>query len=161
MEEVTYKLRGFTDSDFQLDVDDKKSTSRFVFTCNGGEVSWKSSKQSITTDSTTEAKYVAAWDAAKEAVCIQKLVTKLGVVPSIESAVPLFCNNNGAIALAKKPRSHQKSKYIERHFHVIRELVGKGDWCVLICKRTESYQVVNKDIISQRFEVEYRSIHNV
>ena len=49
-------------------MDDKKSISRFVFTCNRGAVSWKSSKQSITTDSTTEAEYIAAWDAAKEAI---------------------------------------------------------------------------------------------
>ena len=90
-------------------------------------MSWKSSKQSITADSTTEAEYIAASDAAKEAVWIRKFVSELGVVPSIESAVPLFCDNNGAIALAKEPRSHQKSKHIERRYHVIRELVGKGD----------------------------------
>ena len=57
-------------------------------------------------DSTTEAEYLAALDAAKEAVWIQKFASELGVVPSIESAVPLFCDNNEAIALAKEPRSH-------------------------------------------------------
>ena len=54
------QLTGFTDSDFQSDVDDRKSISGFVFTCNGAAVSWKSSKQSITADSTTEAEYIAA-----------------------------------------------------------------------------------------------------
>ena len=49
------------------------------------------------------------------------------MVPSIESPVPLYCDNNGAITLAKESRSHQKSKHIERHFHIIRELIGKGD----------------------------------
>ena len=90
-------------------------------------MSWKSSKQSITADSTTEAEYVAASDAAKEVVWIRKFVTEVGVVSSIESVVPLFYDNNGAIALAKELRSHQKSKHIERSFHVIRELVKKGD----------------------------------
>ena len=104
MEEVTYNLR-VSHSDFQSDVDDRKSISGFVFICNGGAVSWKSSNQSITTDSTTEAEYVAVSDAAKEAVWIRKFVSELGVVPSIESAVPLFCDNNGAIALAKEPKS--------------------------------------------------------
>ena len=41
--------------------------------------------------------------------------------------LPLSCDNNEAIALAKEPRFHQKSKHIERRFHVIRELIGKGD----------------------------------
>ena len=54
------KLEGFTDSSFQSDVDDSKSNSRFVFLLNGGAVSWKSSKQEITTDSTCEAEYIAA-----------------------------------------------------------------------------------------------------
>ena len=89
-----------------LDVDDRKSISRFVFTCNIGTVSWKSFKQNITIDSTTEAKYIATSDAAKEAIWIRKFITELGVVPSIESAFPLFCDNNGAIAMAKEPRSH-------------------------------------------------------
>ena len=100
------QLTGFTNFDFQSDVDDRKSISGFVFTCNGGAVSWKSSKKSITVDSTTEAEYIAISDAAKEAIWIQKFVTELGVIPSIESAVPLFCDNNGAITLAKEPRSH-------------------------------------------------------
>ena len=99
----------------------------FVFTCNGGAVSWKSYKQSITVDSTLEAEYIATSDAAKKAVWIWKFVTELEVVPCIESAVLIFCDNNGAIALAKEPRSHKKSKHIERRYHIIRELVGKGD----------------------------------
>ena len=104
-------------------------------------MSWKSSKQSITADSTTEAEYIAASNAAKEAVWIWKFVSELGVIPSIESAVPLFYDNNGAIALAKEPRSHQKSKHIKRCFHVIRELVGKGD--VLVQKVTSADNIAN------------------
>ena len=121
------QLTSFTDSDFQSYLDNRKSISGFVFTCNGGAVSRKSSKQSITIDSTTEAEYIAASDVAKEAIWIRKFITELGVIPSIESAVPLFCDNNGAITLAKEPRSHQKSKHIERRYHIIRELIGKGN----------------------------------
>ena len=38
------QLRAFTDSSFQSDPDDSKSVSGFVFTLNGGAVSWRSSK---------------------------------------------------------------------------------------------------------------------
>ena len=48
------QLTSFTDSDVQSDMDDRKSISGFVFTCNGGAMSWKISKQSITAYSTTE-----------------------------------------------------------------------------------------------------------
>ncbi len=38
------QLDGYTDSDFQSDIDDRKSTSGYAFICNGGAISWKSSK---------------------------------------------------------------------------------------------------------------------
>ena len=62
------KLQGYTDSSFQSDSDDSGSTSGFLFTLNGGAVSWKSSRQPTTTDSTIEAEHIAASDAAKEAI---------------------------------------------------------------------------------------------
>jgi len=93
---------GYTDFDFHSDIDDKKSNFGYVFICNGGTVSWKSSKQSMTANSTIEAEYITASDAANEAIWIKKFVTELVVVPSIESAVPLHCNNNGAVIQAKE-----------------------------------------------------------
>ena len=51
----------------------------------------------------------------------------LGVVPSAQSAITLYCDNSGAVANAKKPRSHKRRKHIERKYHLIREIVNKGD----------------------------------
>ncbi|KAK8584338.1 hypothetical protein V6N12_068582 [Hibiscus sabdariffa] len=103
-----------------------------VFLVYGGAVSWKSSKQDTVADSTTEAEYIVASEAAKEAVWIKKFITGLGVIPSISDVVDLYCDNNGAIAQAKEPRSHQRSKHILRRFHLIREIIDRGD--VEICK---------------------------
>ena len=75
-------VKGYTDASFQTDQDDSKSQSGYVFTLNGGAVSWKSSKQETVADSTTEAEYIAASEAAKEAVWIRKFVSELGVVLS-------------------------------------------------------------------------------
>ena len=63
------KLQGYTDSSFQSNPDDSRSTSRFLFTLNGGAVSWTSSKQPTAADSTTEAEYIVASGATKEVVC--------------------------------------------------------------------------------------------
>ncbi|KAI3472572.1 hypothetical protein Pfo_029356 [Paulownia fortunei] len=121
------KLEGYTDSSFQSDIDDSKSMSGYIFTLNGGAVSWKSSKQETTADSTTEAEYIAASDAAKEAVWIRNFIQGLDVIPSIVDPVMIYCDNNGAIAQAKEPRSHQRSKHIMRRYHLIREIIGRGD----------------------------------
>ncbi|TYK04822.1 gag/pol protein [Cucumis melo var. makuwa] len=61
-------LTGYTDSDFQTDKDARKSTSGSVFTLNEGAVVGRSIKQSCIADSTMEVEYVAACEAAKEAV---------------------------------------------------------------------------------------------
>ncbi|KAI5317447.1 hypothetical protein L3X38_037154 [Prunus dulcis] len=101
----------------------RKSTSGYVFTLNGGAISW-SCKQSTTADSITEAEYIATTEAAKEAVWMIKFIFDPEVVPTIALLVALYCDNNGAIAQAKEPRSHQNSKHIERFFHKIREYIS-------------------------------------
>ncbi|KAL0284753.1 UNVERIFIED_CONTAM: Retrovirus-related Pol polyprotein from transposon TNT 1-94 [Sesamum angustifolium] len=83
-----------------------------VFLLNGGVVAWKSSKQDTTADSTTEAEYIAASEAAKEAIWMKNYIQELGVVPSIAEPVVILCDNNGAIAQEKEPRSHHRSKHI-------------------------------------------------
>jgi hypothetical protein len=60
-------------------------------------------------------------------VWIKKFVTELGVVPSASGPLELYYDNNKAIAQAKEPRSHQKSKYVLRRYHLIREIVERGD----------------------------------
>ncbi|OAE32320.1 hypothetical protein AXG93_809s1010 [Marchantia polymorpha subsp. ruderalis] len=67
-------VKGYTDASFQIDQDDSKSQSGYVFCLNGGAVSWKSSKQETVADSTTEAEYIAALEAAKEAARVRNTV---------------------------------------------------------------------------------------
>ncbi|XP_070052318.1 secreted RxLR effector protein 161-like [Nicotiana tomentosiformis] len=62
------KLEGYTDASFSSDKDDSKSFLGYVFTFNGGAVSWKSFKQVTVADSMTEAEYIAASETAKEAI---------------------------------------------------------------------------------------------
>ncbi|KAJ9555886.1 hypothetical protein OSB04_010500 [Centaurea solstitialis] len=103
-------VTGYSDASFQTDRDDFRSQSGYVFTLNGGAISWKSSKQDTIADSTTEAEVVA----------------------SISRPIDIFCDNSGAVAQAKEPREHHKSRYVLRKYHLIREIIGRGD--VRICK---------------------------
>ena len=70
-----------------------------------------------------EAKYITVLEAAKEAFWYKKFATEIGVMPS--NAIPLYCDNNGAIALTKEPRSHQKFKHIEGRYHLIYDYLEK------------------------------------
>ena len=61
-------INGYVDASFDINPDDSKSQSRYIFLLNGGAVSWCSSKQSIVARSTCEAEYITASEAANEGV---------------------------------------------------------------------------------------------
>nr|GFB76263.1 retrotransposon protein, putative, Ty1-copia subclass [Tanacetum cinerariifolium] len=92
----------YTDAGYLMDADDLKSQTGYVFILNGGVVDWKSVKQNIFATSSTEAEYTAAFDASKEAVWVRKFISGLGVVPTIEEPINMYCDNTRAIAIANE-----------------------------------------------------------
>ena len=58
---------------------------------------------------------------------MKKFIINLSVIPKILDPIPLLCDNNGTIAQAKELWSHRKSKHILRRFHLIREIIARGD----------------------------------
>ena len=88
---------------------------------------WRSIKQKCIADSTTKAEYVAACEAAKEAIWLKKFLMELEVVPASLSPITLYCDNSGTVAQSKEPRNHVKGKHVERKYHLIRDIVQCGD----------------------------------
>jgi hypothetical protein len=130
-----------------------------MFYLNGGVVSWKSSKQDTVADSMTKAEYIAASEAAKEAVWIRNFVFELDVVPSASSPMDFYCDNSGAISQVKEPRGHKRAKHVLRHYHLIHEIIGQGD--VKVCKVHMDHNVVDplmKPLPQPKHEVHMRSM---
>ena len=101
--------------------------SGYIFILNGGAICWKSFKQHIVADSICEAEYIAASDTVKKAVWLRKFITELRVASSLVGPVLLYCDSSGAIALVKEPKAHQWTKHILRRYHLIREIMDRGD----------------------------------
>ena len=59
-----------------------------------------------------EAEYIAACEAAKEAVWLKKFFIDLEVVSNIDNPLTLYCDNSGAVANSKEPGSHKRGKHI-------------------------------------------------
>nr|GFA25000.1 retrotransposon protein, putative, Ty1-copia subclass [Tanacetum cinerariifolium] len=91
---------GFCDASWQCDKDDTKSQTGYVFVVNGGAVDWKSKKQTTIATHSAQAEYVAASEATMEAVWIRKIVRDLGVMPSINKPINMYCDNSAAIIFA-------------------------------------------------------------
>ncbi|GJR03817.1 retrotransposon protein, putative, ty1-copia subclass [Tanacetum coccineum] len=99
----------------------------YVFILNGGAVDWKSTKQSIFATSSTDAEYIAAFDASKEAVWIRKFIYGLNVVPTIEEPITMYCDNTGAIAIANDHGVTKGARHFRAKVHYLRETIDLGD----------------------------------
>ena len=72
-------VNGYVDASFDIDPDDSKSQTGYVFILNGGAVSWCSSKKSVVAGFTCEAEYIAASEVAHEGVWMKEFISDLSV----------------------------------------------------------------------------------
>jgi len=120
-EEGATSLVGYSDSDLGGDVDSRKSTSGSLFFLGGSPVTWQSQKQSVVAISSCESEYVAAAIATCQGIWLARLLAEFG--SSDAEPFALKVDNQSAIALAKNPVFHDRSKHIELKYHFIREAV--------------------------------------
>nr|GFC63345.1 putative retrotransposon protein [Tanacetum cinerariifolium] len=99
----------------------------YAFILNGGAVDWKSAKQSIFATSFTDAEYIAAFDASNEAVWIRKFISGLGVVPTIEEPINMYCDNTGAIAIAKDHGVTKGVRHFRAKVYYLRKTIEMSD----------------------------------
>jgi ATP-binding cassette subfamily B (MDR/TAP) protein 1 len=139
---------GFTDADYAGHADCRKSTSGYVFTFTGGAVSWISRLQKCVALSTTEAEYVAATEACKEALWLSYLVRDLGI-----TELPiLHCDSQSAIMLARNPVFHAKTKHIEVKYHFIRDVLdSKNIELVKVHTNNNPADLLTKGLSAERF----------
>ena len=121
------QLRGYTDADWGGDLDERKSTSGFVFLLNNGAISWSSKKQSCIALSTMEAEFVAFSSAVQEAVWLKRFLDHLGITNSASSPVLVNCDSEAAIAYTKDPKFHCKTKHIDTKYNFVKDMVARKE----------------------------------
>ena len=114
---IDFKLVGDSDGDWVGDTDDRKSTTGFVFYMGDTAFTWTSKKQPIVTFSTCEAEYVIATSSVCNAIWLRSLLKELQMLQ--EEVTKIFVDNKSALALAKNPIFHDRSKHIDTRFHFI------------------------------------------
>jgi len=117
-------MTGYSDADFARDRDTRRSTTGYIFLYHGGPVVWASRRQRCTSLSTTEAEYVAGCESSKEAVWIDRLLKEIRQDKTLP--IPLLCDNQRAIRLARNPEFHQRTKHVQIKYHFIREQLKNG-----------------------------------
>ena len=106
--------------------------------------------QSTVAISTAEAEYMAAAKATKEALWLIGLVRELSI---LQVGVPLYCDSQSAIYLAKNQVYHARTKHIDVRFHKIRELVATGELLLEKIHTSENAaDMLTKPITADKFK---------
>ena len=111
----------YTDSAHADSIDTGRSTSGYLLTIGGGAVSWSSRLQSLVAQSTTEAEYIAAVDAGREAIWMRNLLSEIGY--TLSGPTVLHMDNQSAISVAKNPEHHGRMKHLDLRFFWLRDQV--------------------------------------
>ena len=108
-------------TDWGGNIDDRKIMSGGALFLGRRLVTWTSKKQSCTSQSTAEAKYVAATINCTNIVWIKYLLK--GLNEEITKPMILYCDNTSSINISKNHVMHAKTKHIAIKYHYVRELV--------------------------------------
>ena len=122
---------GYVDASFAPQEDGRRSQTGWVVLMCGAPVSWSSKRQGHVTTSTAEAEYVALCEMTKEIVWMRGLLLELGF--AVKEPTVINEDNQAAVALAKNPVHHQRSKHIDVAYHFTRERVERGEVEVRYC----------------------------
>eukprot|EP00253_Pinus_taeda_P032657 PITA_32657 len=149
-EHCTVVKRVFRDlRDWAGDLDQRRSTSGYVFNLFGRAVSWMSKKQFVVALPTTKAEYMAANDASKEAVWLQRLCSSMGLV---HGDIRIGCDSQSAIFLAKNPIYHSKTKHIDVQYHFVRDIIeDKKVLLVKVGTLKNTADALTKFVSSEKF----------
>ncbi|CAA7024844.1 unnamed protein product [Microthlaspi erraticum] len=121
-----FVVKGYCDSDYAGDPDNRRSISGMVFTAGGNVVSWSSSLQQIVALSSTEADYIANLsEAVTEGVWLKRFAEELGFP---QDSVEFPCDSQSAIALSKNAVHHERTKHVAVKYHFIRDLISCGEF---------------------------------
>ena len=91
--------------------------SGYVFTMDGGPVTWSSKHQTMVALSIVEAEYVAMSRCAQQMTWMQSWLDEVSIAHTIPGIIR--GDNKGVITLMKNMRDHGKIKHIDICYHYI------------------------------------------
>ena len=121
--ESDFSLCGYSDANFAGCKIDRKSTSGSWQFLGGRLVSWFSKKQKSISTSTAEVEYIAAGGCCAQIMWMRNQLLDYGLS---YSKIPIYCDNQSAIAMTGNPVQHSLTKHISIIYHFIREQVLEG-----------------------------------
>ncbi|GJW33181.1 hypothetical protein Tco_0053213 [Tanacetum coccineum] len=117
-----FDLEAFSDSNYARASLDRKSTTGGCQFLSKVLISWQCKKQTIVSNSTTEAEYVATANCCGQVLWIQNQMLDYGFN---FMNTKIYIDNESTICIVKNPVFHSKTKHIEIRHHFIRDSYEK------------------------------------
>ena len=124
LEDIDILLSGYYNVDYTSDTNDRGSTTCFMFKVSFGAVLWNSNCQQTTATSTIEAKYMPTSHGTKGGIWLRQLMADVRCRQ--HDAIPIMCDNQGSMSLAKNPTDHSHTKHIDVKYDFIQKKLEMG-----------------------------------
>ncbi|CAI7839597.1 unnamed protein product [Closterium sp. NIES-53] len=142
-------LTAFSDASYASEPEDMTSVGGFICCVCGGPTAWESKKQVDQALSSVESEYMALFRAVREIVWQRRLLAELG--EEQQGPTPLYCDSQGAIALAKNPVLHGLTKHMRVKWHCTRSMVAAGEVELHYVKTTrQPADMMTKRLVEQQ-----------
>ena len=105
---------------------DSFSTSGFIFTMGGADVSWKSQKQTCIARSTMESEFIALDKAGEEAEWLRNFLEDVPCWIKPVSSVMIHCDSQATIGRAQNDVYNGKSRHIRRRHETVKQMISDG-----------------------------------
>jgi hypothetical protein len=128
-------LEAYVNTDWALQPH-RHSMSGYTVLLHSSPVAWSARKQSIIALSTAEMEYIALTAVVCEILYLQTLIVEL--YEPVTPPIPVYCNNQGAIALASNNKFHAHTKHIDLQYHYVRSLVWSKILNIQYCPAEDS-----------------------
>ena len=142
------RLRAQSDAAFADCSDSRRSTYGFLVMLGPHLISWRTATIKTVVTSTCSAEYIAASNAARHATWLSSLLCEL--LQKERPPLSLAMDNTGAIAVARKTSPTKRSKYIDVHYHVLRDLTERK----LIAPHHVASRQLEADIMTKPLRLE-------
>ncbi|XP_060216703.1 secreted RxLR effector protein 161-like [Lycium barbarum] len=130
---LTYKypdsleVIGYLDSELGGCKDSGKYSSGYILVLDGGDVSWRSVRQTIVATSTMIAEFIACYEATSQALWLKNFISGLRVVDFVARPLRIFCDNSAVVFFSKNNKSGCRSNHIAIKYLMVTGYVKNQD----------------------------------